>query len=200
MEVLVRALLANWHFRLSLVWYGLEKDAIVFYGILPMPFAVLASLLYLAHESHAVHESHKAQEQVTALEVRAEDLECLAKNVHHEARGEPLEGQYAVAEVTMNRVASSLFPKSVCEVVHEQRWDARRRRYVGAFSWTELDGVGEPSGSAWQRAQEVAAAVYDGTHSPRVPNALYYHAKHIKPRWANANRRVATIGRHVFYR
>ena len=114
--------------------------------------------------------------------------------------GEPLEGQYAVAEVTMNRVASSRFPKSVCEVVHEQRWDARRKRQVGAFAWTELDSLRRPSGAAWQQARLVAAAVYDGTYTPRVPNALYYHAKYIKPSWAKPNRRVATIGSHVFYR
>ena len=48
---------------------------------------------------------------------RLEDLRCLAENIYHEARGEPLAGQYAVAEVTMNRVRSREFPNSVCAVV-----------------------------------------------------------------------------------
>ena len=69
-----------------------------------------------------------------------------------------------------------------------------------AFSWTELDSLGQPHGAAWQQALVVATAVYDGKHEPTVPNALYYHAKYIKPRWAKPNRRVATIGSHVFYR
>jgi spore germination cell wall hydrolase CwlJ-like protein len=60
--------------------------------------------------------------------------------------------------------------------------------------------LGHPHGAEWQQALEVAAAVFDGTHEPTVPNALYYHAKYIKPRWAKPNRRVATIGSHVFYR
>ena len=95
---------------------------------------------------------------------------------------------------------STRFPDSVCAVVHEKRWDTRRRRDVGAFSWTELDSLRKPRGAAWQQALEVAADVYAGAHTPRVPNALYYHASYIKPSWARASRRVATIGRHVFYR
>jgi spore germination cell wall hydrolase CwlJ-like protein len=57
-----------------------------------------------------------------------------------------------------------------------------------------------PRGGPWHQAREVAVAVYDGEHAPQVPNALYYHAKYIKPSWAKPNRRVATIGSHVFYR
>ena len=185
------ALLDNWRYRISFAWHCFDKGALVFYAVLPLPFAFLAFLVYSVHGSY---------EQAAAVQSRDADLKCLAENVYHEARGEPLAGQYAVAEVTMNRVESSLFPKSVCEVVHEKRWDRVRRRYVGAFSWTELAPLRRPRGAAWQRALEVATAVYDGAHSPRVPNALYYHADYIEPNWANANRRVATIGNHVFYR
>ncbi len=62
------------------------------------------------------------------------ELTCLALNVYYEARGEPLAGKYAVAEVTMNRVFSHRYPGTVCEVVFEKRWDWLRKRYVGAFS------------------------------------------------------------------
>jgi N-acetylmuramoyl-L-alanine amidase len=183
--------LDRWRYRISFAWHCLDKGALVFYGMLPLPFVFLGFLVYAAHEEH---------ERSAAAASRAAEINCLAENVYHEARGEPLEGQYAVAEVTMNRVGSGSFPKSVCEVVHEQRWDPLRRRYVGAFSWTELERVRRPRGTAWQRAIDVATAVHDGAHSPRVPSALYYHASYIEPSWARANRRVATIGRHVFYR
>jgi spore germination cell wall hydrolase CwlJ-like protein len=200
LEDLVRALLENWRYRISFAWYCLDKSAVAFYALLPLPFVFLAVLAYFLHEDYElVREGHE-REIAAAAAARDAELQCLAENVYYEARGEPLEGQYAVAEVTMNRVASSSFPKSVCEVVHEKRWDALRRRDVGAFSWTELDSLGEPHGGAWQQAREVAAAVYDGMHEPTVPNALYYHAKYIKPSWAKPNRRVATIGSHVFYR
>jgi spore germination cell wall hydrolase CwlJ-like protein len=195
----VRALLERWLTRISFAWHCLDKGAAAFYAMLPLPFVLLVSLGYFLTQDH--------HERVVAAAVASEhaasrdaELRCLAENVYYEARGEPLAGQYAVAEVTMNRVASSLFPKSVCEVVHEKRWDARRRRDVGAFSWTEIDSLGRPRGAAWHEAREVATAVYDGTHAPSVPNALYYHAKYIKPSWARPSRRVATIGSHVFYR
>ena len=195
----MRALLETLRDRISFEWHCLDKGAVAFYAALPLPFVLLAFLGYWLTVDH--HERTVAAAVASRdAAAREAELNCLAENVYYEARGEPLEGQYAVAEVTMNRVGSSRFPKSVCEVVHEKRWDALRKRQVGAFSWTELDSLRRPHGAAWQQALEVATAVYDGTHTPSVPNALYYHAKYIRPSWAKPNRRVATIGSHVFYR
>ena len=73
-------------------------------------------------------------------------LRCLARNVYFEARGEPEAGQYAVAEVTMNRKVSGRYPNTVCGVVYERQ----------AFSWTAVDILPEPEGEAWSRAQEIA--------------------------------------------
>jgi N-acetylmuramoyl-L-alanine amidase len=44
-------------------------------------------------------------------------LMCLALNIYFEARSEPIQGQIAIAEVTLNRVASPNFPNDVCSVV-----------------------------------------------------------------------------------
>ena len=52
-------------------------------------------------------------------EVSQEDCELIAKIVYLEARGEPLEGQQAVAEVILNRVAAGNFPDSVKEVIFQ---------------------------------------------------------------------------------
>jgi spore germination cell wall hydrolase CwlJ-like protein len=128
------------------------------------------------------------------------ELTCLALNVYFEARGEPLAGQYAVAEVTMNRVASPLYPHTVCGVVYQRNWDPLRRRYVGAFSWTELRLRGSPRGEEWIRAVKVARETYRGEHPPTVHGALFYHSIYIKPSWARNKKPVATIGDHVFYR
>lgn len=54
-----------------------------------------------------------------ALRLSAEDLELLARIVYLEARGEPYEGQVAVAEVVLNRVLSELFPDTVAEVLYQ---------------------------------------------------------------------------------
>jgi spore germination cell wall hydrolase CwlJ-like protein len=124
-----------------------------------------------------------------AADRRVVDLACLAENVYYEARGEPLVGQYAIAEVTMNRVASREFPNSVCEVVHSR----------GAFSWTLETGRAAPHGYEWRRAQAVASSVYDNTEAPLVGGALYYHATYVSPAWAATRSQVALIGRHLFY-
>jgi spore germination cell wall hydrolase CwlJ-like protein len=116
-------------------------------------------------------------------------LQCLAENVYHEARGELIVGQYAVAEVTMNRVHSGDFPDSVCAVVHQP----------GAFSWTARGDRPAPRGYEWRRARAVATSVYDNAESPLVRGALYYHATHVSPDWAPTRTQLTRIGRHIFY-
>jgi spore germination cell wall hydrolase CwlJ-like protein len=135
-----------------------------------------------------------------AREEERRDLDCLARNVYFEARGEPVAGMHAVAEVTMNRRASRLYPGSVCDVVYQKNWDPLRGRFVGAFSWTEFDALPAPDGEAWERALEVAEAVYYRRVSPTLQGALHFHASHIKPEWAKEKKLVARIGRHLFYR
>ena len=49
---------------------------------------------------------------------------CLATNIYFEARGEDRIGQYAVAEVTLNRVASPDYPDDVYGVVKQAYVDA----------------------------------------------------------------------------
>jgi len=127
-------------------------------------------------------------------------LTCLALNVYHEARGEPEEGQYAVAAVTLNRVASNRYPNTICEVVYQQKWDRLRRRNVGAFSWTEFDIKPPITEKAWQQAWQVAEAVYLRGQLPELDGALFYHARSIKPSWAYHKKPVAQIGQHIFYR
>lgn len=135
-----------------------------------------------------------------ASKVEQRNLACLALNVYFEARGEPEPGRYAVAEVTMNRVASRRYPGSVCGVVYEKNWDALRKRYVSAFSWTEFKTLPEPTGPEWTRAKEIAAEVYYGQHEPRLAGATHYHADYIRPSWSRDQKPVARIGNHVFYR
>ena len=127
-------------------------------------------------------------------------LTCLARNVYFEARGEPAAGQHAVAEVTMNRKASGRYPDTVCGVVYQKNWDPLRKRYVGAFSWTEFDSVPTPTGEEWMLAWGVAEAVYYGREEPVLEGAMFFHATHIMPDWAKGKKPLARIGGHVFYK
>ena len=182
-----------WHGRLFLYWLKDKREGFALFAMLCVPFVAIGTFVYIGY-------SDQLAARLEAYQKRTADLHCLAENIYHEARGEPFKGQMAVAEVTLNRVASPYFPKTICEVVHEARWDPIRRRMVGAFSWTEIENQRTPRGAAWREAKAAAEAVYDREHAAVVPGALYYHATYIKPKWARQKRRVATIGNHVFYR
>jgi N-acetylmuramoyl-L-alanine amidase len=85
-------------------------------------------------------------------------------------------------------------------VVYQKSWDRMRKRYVGAFSWTEFKSLPEPRGDEWQRAWRVAETAYYGKTTPMLQGALFFHATYIKPDWASSKKRVARIGKHVFYK
>ena len=119
-----------------------------------------------------------------------EELYCLALNVYYEARSEPVEGKFAVAAVTLNRVRSPRFPSSICAVVWQR----------GQFSWTHDGRPDNPYEiEAWQEALWVATATYEFSHPSNVGNATYYHAVYTQPAWAGSLQKVARVGRHVFY-
>jgi N-acetylmuramoyl-L-alanine amidase len=190
-----------WRRRLVFYWHAGEKGSLAFLAMLGLPLLVLASIVYFAYTRPAPIDLVRVEAaQRDAAHRRAVDLRCLAENIYFEARGEPLEGQYAVAEVTLNRTRSPYFPKTICDVVHEARWDPIRRRSVAHFSWTELRVRSVPKGPAWKQAIAVATAAYDGKYTSVVPGALFFHATRIYPEWAKSQRVVATIGKHVFYR
>ena len=196
-----RILPVVWRRRFSYYWRSGEKGNLAFIVVPALPVAVLGSIVYFAYtRPPPVDIARVEATRREAAHQRAADIRCLAENVYFEARGEPLQGQLAVAEVTMNRTRSPYFPHTVCEVVHEARWDPIRRRLVAHFSWTELRVRSEPNGDAWTQAMKVANAAYDGSYGPVVPGALFYHATRIRPNWAETQRTVATIGKHVFYR
>jgi spore germination cell wall hydrolase CwlJ-like protein len=175
--------LSTWWRSLVFYWHTRDKGHFYFFAALAIPSAALAVAIH-----HFVAVKH-----------HNEETRCLALNVYHESRGEPVAGQYAVAEVTLNRVASKHYPDSVCKVVYQKNWDYMRGRYVSAFSWTELDETSMPRGKAWQRAWETAVAVYGNERAPTVGEALFYHSRGIKPSWARSKKPVARIGRHIFY-
>jgi spore germination cell wall hydrolase CwlJ-like protein len=179
--------------RVRLSWYVADKEPWVFalaIGLIIVAFGFALQAVFV----------HKADKQNLAREEERRNLTCLARNVHFEARGEPAAGQIAVAHVTMNRKASGRFSDSVCGVVYQKNWDPLRRRYVGAFSWTEFDTLPTPTAAEWERAWKVAEAAYYGRELPALEGAMFYHATHIKPDWAKGKKPVARIGKHVFYR
>ena len=176
-------------------WHARERGGLGFAAMGAIPVIALASIVAFARSGRSGDETARAD----VARARAREIHCLAENIYYEARGESLNGQYAVAEVTMNRVKAPRYPKTVCGVVYDTRWDVGRRRFVGHFSWTEMHDRSDPWGPAWEQAMTVATAVYNGSHLPLVPDALHYHASSVHPYWAQSMHSVATIGNHVFY-
>ena len=117
------------------------------------------------------------------------ELNCLAVGVYYEAKSEPLAGQLAVADVIINRTKSGRFPKSVCSVITQR----------GQFSFVRGGKLPTPPANAqWRKALAVAKVAQNDAWDSPAGNALYFHARYVKPSWNRA--RVATVGNHVFYR
>lgn len=115
-------------------------------------------------------------------------LMCLALNIYHEARGEPLEGQIAVAMVTMNR--ADWQTSGICQVVYERN----------QFSWTNRVSRFPPQEhDAWTKAKRVATRVIEGRHDDITYGATHFHSRAVRPVWRNSLKKTATIGQHVFY-
>ncbi len=128
----------------------------------------------------------------------SQSLDCLALNIYHEARGEPLDGRVAVAQVVMNRVNDPEFPGQVCAVV---RQGGVRSRDRCQFSWW-CDGRGDRPDdlAAWTGSKDLARRILAGSVDDPTGGALWYHADHVTPNWDMDIVRQAKIGRHVFYR
>lgn len=130
--------------------------------------------------------------ETRAPDTLSPELECLAGAVYFEARGEPLAGQLAVAQVIINRSDARAFPSSYCGVVHQR----------SQFSFVKngrMPRIRRSSG-AWERAKTIARIAHEGLWDSRVDDALYFHAKYVKPRWSRNKQARATINTHVFYR
>ena len=124
-------------------------------------------------------------------------FQCLAQALYFEARGETVKGQFAVAEVIMNRVASKQFPNTACGVVNQ----GTGRKYQCQFTYT-CDGHKEiiAEKRAYERVSKVARAVLDGTETKLTDGATYYHTTAVRPRWSRSFTQTARIGVHKFYR
>lgn len=148
----------------------------------------------------------------TPSKIQDEDLECLALNIYHEARSESLAGQYAVADVTINRVRDRRYPSTICGVVKQavlSQWGLDRgmeipRKNMCQFSWY-CDGLpDEPVETySWLRAKDIAYdMIYLRKYSGITEGSTHYHANYVNPSWNShpSMRLIGRIGDHIFYK
>jgi len=124
------------------------------------------ALVALAHDSERRYAEFTSNSQRSSIQysltdktsplIEYQDIDrfCLAKNIFHEARGESTIGKYAIAQVTLNRVISSRYPDTVCEVVmqpHQFSWTQHHSK------WSHPDHEQQ----AWQEAKHIADKILE---------------------------------------
>ena len=119
---------------------------------------------------------------------------CLAEALYFEARGESVKGQFAVAEVILNRVKSASYPDTVCGVVKQRGGGGCQFSYV-CRGTTKMREKG-----ARDLAGRIARAMLDGAPRILTDGATHFHTRGVKPSWSKRFARTASIGAHLFYR
>jgi len=159
--------------------------------------SVLIAINLLIPTARAQVDKHTAQK---AGQHFSNEIQCLAENIYYEAASESFEGKLAVAQVTLNRVNSGKFPKTVCGVVKQK--DEINGRMVCQFSWfcgQVYSMVRNPY--QWEESVLVAkkaltsAVAHDTLYREK---AMFYHANYVKPNWNLP--RITQIGNHIFYK
>ena len=132
-------------------------------------------------------------------------LMCMAANIYHEAKNQPMAGQIAVVQVVMNRVKDNRYPDNVCDVVKQGLTYKNGKVVLGKcqFSWYcdgKKDDVDKKS-EKWRNSLRYASMVITNRITLDVTaGATHYHATYVRPAWARTKTKTVRINRHIFYR
>ena len=132
-------------------------------------------------------------------------LMCMAANIYHEAKNQPMVGQIAVAQVVMNRANDSRYPDNVCDVIKQGLTYKNGKVVLGKcqFSWYcdgKKDDVDKKS-EKWRNSLRYASMVKTNRITLDVTEgATHYHATYVRPAWARTKTKTVRINRHIFYR
>ncbi|WP_425456132.1 cell wall hydrolase [Aliishimia ponticola] len=166
-------------------------------GLASLKPALIEELLSAPAPRHAGVQFSRSWLDAQPAAKGGSEWQCLSEALYFEARGETIKGQFAVAEVILNRVKSARFPGSVCGVINQ----GTGKRYQCQFTYT-CDGkkevIHEPK--AYKRVGKVARAMLDGKVAPLTSGATHYHTTAVNPRWSKTYTRTTKIGVHIFYR
>jgi spore germination cell wall hydrolase CwlJ-like protein len=161
-------------------------------------FMLILNSMFL-FKYNGIKQAQANTPEIQTVAQMKKDLDCMAINIYREAAYEPIEGRIAVAQVTLNRVASPDFPNDVCGVVYQK--NVVYSKIVCQFSWyCDAAHMARPiNQKAYQESYEVAKKVLlEGFRLEKMHDALYYHAVYVNPRWRLE--RIDKIGQHIFYR
>jgi spore germination cell wall hydrolase CwlJ-like protein len=165
---------------------------------LAMLVVTIAGYKAVTYKLETLKTARMSVSPVTA-DMRQKQLDCLARNIYHEAGYEPFEGKVAVAQVTINRAESGQFPSDICQVVYQK--NVIYEKVLCQFSWyCDSASLKKPmNGPVYYESMEVAKKVLlEGFRLDSVKQALYYHADYVNPKWGK--KPIAKVGRHIFYK
>lgn len=122
-----------------------------------------------------------------------EQIEVLALNMYHEARGEGIDSMQMVGEVTLNRVNHHRYPNDICSVVYQP----------SQFSWTRVIKNHEPSEEkSWKKALEISESLLNEELELFDNGATHFlnpNKVSRMPLWTKSFEVVGKMGNHVFY-
>lgn len=171
-----------------------------------LPVSAQETNTHLTQELLLSYAKTKFTPTAEKIKIANAEKDCLTKAIYHEARGEPEAGQWAVAQVIINRVKHHKYPNSICGVVYQNAHLANRCQFSFA-----CDGKSDNGGNgnrivrtSWVKAGLIANFVFKQYQQEKsvdlLPETtLFYHASRVQPTWASAYQPVKTIGAHIFY-
>lgn len=129
---------------------------------------------------------NNTDEEVYAIGVSESDNQLLARAVNGEARGEPYEGQVAVAAVILNRVKHSSFPNTIAGVIYQP----------GAFTAVSDGQINVPidPNSTVYKACKDALNGWD----PSGGAIYYFNPNTATSSWIWSRPLIKVIGKHRF--
>lgn len=125
-----------------------------------------------------VVESEPTAEPEPVHDCREQELEMLAMVIYQEAGGDACsdECRQMVGEVVLNRVASSIYPDTIYEVLSQPY---QYGRLAWRFDWPErAQNPGEAH--AVERAYHIAAKLLTGSVERLLPEDVIFQSEHIQ--------------------
>ncbi|SOC20184.1 N-acetylmuramoyl-L-alanine amidase [Ureibacillus xyleni] len=126
----------------------------------------------------------KSSDMQLPVKYSERDLQLMANAVYGEARGEPYEGQVAVAAVILNRLESPEFPNTISDIIFQP----------GAFTAVA-------DGQIWltpnERAKEAVLDAMNGW-DPTENALFYFNPQTATSKWIWSRPQIKQIGEHIF--
>lgn len=143
--------------------------------------------------------THSPTQERQKPQYSKQDLECLALNIYHEARGESVEGMVAVGQIVLNRKENAQFPNTICGVVKHDRSGGKKGKCQ--FSWWCDGKSDDPTNkTSWNISESVAEALLEGGKIPSLLSDVNYYVKcGVKTVWLRTMSYYGRVGDHCFY-